>query len=116
MCFDKLLYDGGLAKLGTWKRKFQGRDRYTIKKYSDLDSLLGANWHWRGLNAAGDFCYVILNTVEFYIYQRRCLKEFLPMPSSHTQVTRDLGYSVVFSFVRGDGTPHQFGKDKSIFP
>jgi len=31
-----------------------------------FDDLLGAKWYLRGLNKAGDFCYVTPGTVEFY--------------------------------------------------
>ena len=112
MPFDRLLFEGGLARLGIEKRVHRGTTKLTIKTYKDLDPLLEKDWHWRGLNEAGDFCYVLLHTVEFYIYHKRSLKEFFP---SMTTIERDLGYGLIFSFVRGDGVPSQFGTDHNIF-
>jgi len=58
---------------GKFKRLVRRVEHYTIDAYSDLDSLLGCNWHYRGLNSAGDFCYVMCGTVEFYVYRKRPL-------------------------------------------
>lgn len=113
--FDKLLFDGGLAKVGTKKRVYYKQQRYSIKSYKDLDPLLGSGWHWRGLNEAGDFCFVILTTLEYYIKHKKPLKEFFPPTSKVHSATRDLGYTLVLTFVRGDGTPSQFGTSKDIF-
>ena len=52
------------------------------KKYQDLDSLLGKNWHYRGLNGSEDFGYVIRNTIDFYIHSTNALIEYFPSPSS----------------------------------
>ena len=38
--------------------------------YSDLDSLLGKKWFIRGINESGDFCYVMLETVRFYMSEK----------------------------------------------
>jgi len=37
------------------------------------------------------------------------------LDGSVTEIRKDCGYTLVFSFVRGDGTPEKFGKDLSIF-
>lgn len=116
MPFDGIEFNGGLRICGENKRCVRGVQRYTITKYQDLNGLLGANWHYRGINANGDFCYVLLNTVEFYLYRRRCMKEFAPLTNGEVkEVKRDIGDMLVFTFVRGDGTPDTFGKDKDIF-
>ena len=115
MSFDKLLFDGGLARVGVKKRVYFGKQRYSLVSYNDLDSLLGAGWHWRGLNEADDFCYVILDTLEFYIYHRKPLTEFFPLSYDYSSIMCDLGYCLVFTFIRGDGTASQFGTDKAIF-
>ena len=47
-------------------------------QYQDLNHLLGVDWHFRGINENGDFCYVILDTLELYLYRRRPIKEFMP--------------------------------------
>jgi len=117
MPFDKLLFDGGLRSLGTLVRTYRGTERYRINHYRDLNPLLGVNWHFRGLNCNGDFCYAILASVQFYVYKRHPLLEYVPSTSGGepTLQSTDLGYMLVFTFVRGDGTRSEFGKDKNIF-
>ena len=107
MPFDRIEFDGGLRPCGTEKRSVK---RYKITKYQDLIHLLGISWHFRGLNQNGDFCYVILST-EFYLYKRRPLKEYTP---DKTLTTRSIGYMLVLCFVKGNGTPFQFGTNKDI--
>ena len=115
MPFDKLQFTGGLKASSTLLRIYRGIERYKITSYKDLDPLLGPNWHVRGINPNGDFCYVILDTLEFYLHKRKPLKEYLPSSGSPVVSERELGYALVFAFVRDDGTPATFGKDKSIF-
>ena len=93
MDFDKLLFDGGIRRVGTLKNK--QRVRYTIRNYSDLDEFLGSKWFIRGLNSNGDFCYAMLKTVCFYLSQFK-------------KVVYYRGYSLVFSFVRADGVSSDF--------
>lgn len=73
MMYDKRTFDEGLRMKGKFKQQIRGVEHYTIDAYSDLDSLLGCNWHYRGLNSAGDFCYVLPGTVDFYLCRRRPL-------------------------------------------
>ena len=54
MDFDKLLFDGGIRRVGTLKTKQRGQKMH--KYYSDLDEFLGSKWFVRGINADGDFC------------------------------------------------------------
>ncbi len=116
MPFDRVTFDGGLGVCGVPKRFIHGTQRYSISSFKDLNRLLGSNWHVRGINKNGDFCYVILNTAEFYLYHRRPLKEYTPTCSGNpVEVKIELGHALVFSFVRGDGTPDKFGKDRDIF-
>ena len=115
--FDRIEFDGGLRLCGKEKRCVHGVQRYTINQFQDLNRLLGINWHFRGINVNGDFCYVILNTVEYYLYHRRPLKEFMPSLTGerYTADLRDVGDMLVFTFVRGDGTSDKFGSDPQIF-
>ena len=116
MPFDRIEFDGGLRISGKEKRSIHGVQRYTIAQFQDLNRLLGVNWHFRGINANGDFCYVIRNTVEYYLYHRRPLKEFMPSTEGSSPIKlRDTGYMLVFTFVRGDGTSDKFGTDPQIF-
>ena len=63
--------------------------------------------------------HVILSTVEFYLYRRRAVKEYIPVASADSvevkEISRDIGDMLVFSFVKGNGTRNQFGTDKTIF-
>ena len=112
--FDKVEFDGGLRLCGKVKRTVRGIEHHNISKYQDLNSFLGVDWHFRGINENGDFCYAILDTVEFYLYRRRPIKEFKPgTPPVH--VYKNTGYVIVFSFVKGNGVPSQFGTDIQIF-
>ena len=45
MGFDYLLFVGGLQTAGAATRSTQGKTRYKIQAYSDLEFLLGKNWH-----------------------------------------------------------------------
>lgn len=77
MPFDRILFDDGLKARAVAKTCQQKQPRkYTIQQYSDLNDLLGDRWHVRGLNGAGDYCYVIKDTVEFYLYNRRPLVDY----------------------------------------
>ena len=96
--FDKLLYEGGLKSCGRFRRTYRGIQRYGIAKYSDLNPLLGVNWHYRGLNDVGDFCFVILETVEYYIFKRAPIIEYIPAPSGVVAETRQLGWTLIFTF------------------
>ena len=63
MDFDKAVYESGLKVLGTLKKSERGVDKYVIKNYSDLDTVLGKKWYIKGLNINGDFCYAIKQSV-----------------------------------------------------
>ena len=115
MPFDRIEYDGGLRRLGTEKQYLRGVKHYTVSKFQDLNPLLGVNWYYRGLSVNGDFCYVILNTVEFYLYRRRPMKEYVPVSSDVKEISQNIGDMLVFSFVKGNGTCDQFGTNKAIF-
>lgn len=84
------------------------KDRhFTIKKYKDLDDILGPRWHIRVVNRNGDFSYVILETIRFRLVQPRNLLEYEPV-FNEGSVTFEPQYveqclSIVFTFVRGDG-------------
>ena len=104
MDFDKMLYDGGLKRLGHVKIVQRGVEIYTVRKYSDLDELFGPKWFIRGFNKNGDFCYAILDTIHFYLKSQRPLVEFKPA-SGGTELKKCVysqGY--YFFFVRGDGS------------
>ena len=57
-----------------------GIQTYTIDHYSDLDELLGKQWHMRVLNINGDFSYIIsyiiLGTISFHHTRGRPISEY----------------------------------------
>ena len=71
--FDKGLYDSNasLKAKGKEVKIVRGVMHFSISSYSDLVPILGKNWHVRGINEVGDCCYVILETVRFYLRRRR---------------------------------------------
>ena len=87
----------------------------TITLFDDLDSLFGRNWQYRGLNELGDFCYVINETVDFYLYKKRPLIQYIDQEGIPTKVSVPRGYALIFKFVHGDGTASHFGKLSGIF-
>lgn len=72
--FDVITFNGGLRLLGTESKKAHGIQHYTIKHYKDLNTLLGKNWHYRGLNVNADYGYVITTTVDFYLRECKQLR------------------------------------------
>ena len=64
----------------------------------------------------GDFCYIMENTVDYYLCKKRQLVEYIPaMDRSPIKVSNSTGYMLVFKFVHGDGTGQQFGRLDSVF-
>jgi hypothetical protein len=105
--FDAIHFNGGLKLLGTPSKKVQ-----------DLNPLLGKNWHYRGLNSNGDYGYVVLETIDFYVRKCKPIEEYLPAQQDGVSPRMsfiDTGYSLTFSFVCGYGSLSTFGKDKKIF-
>lgn len=116
MPFDRVAFEDGLKSHGQVKQYYRGTHHYRIAQYCDLDDILGQNWHYRGVNNAGDFCYTILETVEYYLYHRRPLIHFIANEHGQPiQTSTPRGYMLIFKFVRGDGTKLEFGKNKEIF-
>ena len=103
MGFDYLLFKDGLQTVGVVKQNTHARNmRYKLRSYKDLDPLLGQNWHYRGANVNGDYAFVILSSVEYYITKRRKLIEYHPsqLATQSTPVlhSEDGGYALKFSF------------------
>ena len=66
------------SPVGVPFKRVQGIQHYKIKKYQDLDFYLGSSWHYRGLNSNGDYSFVELETVEFWLRKARSLVEYIP--------------------------------------
>ena len=84
---------------------------YTVPKLSNLNDILGQRWYIRGLNERADFCYVNPSTVEFHL-QHLPDKVDYQLSTNGTLDSSEFGagYSLVFSFVREDGTLPQWNK------
>ena len=96
---DLLQFNGGLKLAGTYLRTFRGRNIYGIQKYGDLVPLLGRRWYIRGLNAQMNFCAVKKETVNFHLFRKPSIVDFL---AATTQDEICGGYVLVFRFVRLD--------------
>ena len=71
--------------------------------------ILGQRWYIWGLNSSGDFCYVKPNTVEFYLKHMSGKTEYqLLSDGTLSKNIFGAGCCLVFSFVRDDGTLHQW--------
>ena len=75
------------------------RCSYTIRHYSDLNPVLGINWHIRGINSRMNFCYVHMQTVQYNLHKRQTLVDFTP----EGEEVLSSGYTLVFRFFRMDG-------------
>ena len=72
----------------------------------------------RTANENGDYAFVILSSVEYYIHQLRKITEYRPPHSAqNTPIlhAEDAGYALKFWITRGYGNKTTFGKDKNIF-
>ena len=98
MPFDKFLFGGGFQQAGNFVKNHRGHDIYGISAYNNLKPILGEIWYLRFLNKQKDFCYVLLETVYYYLHHRQPIVEPTE-PSSST----DGGVVLIFPFVRGDG-------------
>ena len=80
LSFDRLLFEGGLKQAGNLVAGgVRGAAVYGISSYTSLTPLLGIRWHMRGLNDRLYFCYVNLEMVRYYLYERRDIEEYTPM-------------------------------------
>ena len=116
MAFDILLFNGGLKAAGTPRKVVKGVQHYKIQHYKDLNGLLGDNWHFRAINSNGDYGYVELSTVDFYIHRRRPITQYM-LSTDNAMVSEPIntGYCLTFSFVYNYSTMATFGKDKTVF-
>ncbi len=117
MSFDKGFFENDVKIHGTEKQCTRNVERYGITSYKDRNNIFGKDWHFRGINKNGDFCYAILDTVEFYLCKRRSYTEYFPDgPSNKIETNKkSCGYMLIFNFVRCDGTSCDFGVNQSIF-
>jgi len=78
---------------------------YGLSSLSKLDDLLGDRWYIRGLNRAGDFCYVEPGSVKFYLKTPQQKADY-QMQEDGSMKIQYFGFKnqLNFQFVRSDGT------------
>ena len=110
MNFDCIYFEGLIQRgLVISRTKHLRQQVYTVTRLSKLNDILGQRWYIRGLNSSGDFCYIKPNTVEFYLKHMSGKTEYQLL--SDGTLSKNLfgaGCCLVFSFVRDDGTLHQW--------
>ena len=104
MPFDKVFFEG-LIRRGEKTNGQRNREMYQLCSLTKLDDILGGRWYIRGLNMAGDFCYVKPRTVKYYLKRGRQKVDY-QIQSDGSVIKYSFGgsYQLVFHFVRGDGT------------
>lgn len=110
MNFDSIYFDGLVIRSVLIKSSKQSKQKcYTISALSKFNDLLGPRWYIRGLNMAGDFCYVQPETVKFQLRSSRSKCEYQMLDDGRLQKCFfDTTDQLVFRFVRGDGTSAQW--------
>ena len=109
--FDELIFKGGLGQAGIVDRHYRHCMYYKIRSYKDLNWLLGKNWHIRGINDKGDFCYVICHSVRFHLKQMKPIIDFRKDGEDFKAVSYSSSKSLVFTFVCGDGVEREYRHD-----
>ena len=112
MPFDKILFEKSLAVRGSmqYEQLQAGKSKlYAIPHLSHFNDIFGERWYIRGINVAGDFCYVIPGTAKFYLNQNRRKVDYQLQKDGKLEKTYvETGFELVFSFVRGDGNMLQW--------
>ncbi|XP_033763790.1 uncharacterized protein LOC117344989 [Pecten maximus] len=72
---------------------------YNIKHRHDLEKILGVGWDYRVISENGDNFFVKTETVKFWIYKRKPLKEFILYPGHQEESLIDRGICLTFTFV-----------------
>lgn len=108
LSFDRMHFDS-LVMRGIRKETKGKKEVYSLSSLSKLDDLLGKRWYVRGINVAGDFCYVEPDTVSFYLKQSKPKLDFqLKDDGTLSKHYFGMHNQLVFQFVRSDGTSRQW--------
>ena len=79
MPFDLITFNEGLGVSEHIVKTVSKIKYIKIRRYEELNPVLGPNWHFRGINTVGDYSYIILDSVEYYLYQRRGIAHYIPV-------------------------------------
>lgn len=106
MTFDATHFDG-LIRRGTLVKGQQ--TVYTLLTLTKLDDILGQRWYIRGINEAGDFCYVKSGTVRYQLKFIKGRPDFQILEDGTLQeYTCGQRHQLTFKFIRGDGILSQW--------
>ena len=108
MSFDTVYFDG-LIRRGVLDKHSKKQGMYLLTALTKLDDILGERWYIRGLNTAGDFCYVQPETVRYQLqFHRGKLDYQLLDDGTLKQCKYGIRYQLIFRFVRNDATSSQW--------
>ena len=108
MPFDTVHFDG-LIRRGVLDKQSKKQGMYLLTALTKLDDILGERWYIRGLNTAGDFCYVQPETVRYQLqFHRGKLDYQLLDDGTLKQCKYGIRYQLIFRFVRNDATSSQW--------
>ena len=95
-------YNGYLKNTGV-VNKFKGKNVHVVSNNNEISRIMGKKWFQRIINTNGDFCYVVRDTVRFWLNEKRPVKDFFYVGDHlfENQIRNDL--QLIFTFVRGDG-------------
>ena len=65
-----------------------------------VTNFLGGDWHYRIVNKAGDFAYVLEDTLQLWLREQRCLEEFIKEGDSFVKKPVHRGHLLSFRFVK----------------
>ena len=106
MTFDTIHFDD-LIRRGTLVKGQQ--TVYTLSPLTKLDDILGERWYIRGINAAGDFCYVKPGTVRYQLRFVKGRPDFQVLEDGTLQeYTYGQRYQLTFKFIRIDSILSQW--------
>jgi len=105
MGFDTIHFNG-LAMCGVKNLK---QNVYTLVALTKLDDILGSRWYIRGINTAGDFCYVEPKTVKYHLKYCAGKPDYqLLDDGTLKQYTFGTRHQLIFRFICGDGISSQW--------
>ena len=111
MSFDTIYFDRLIRRSKALSTPHHSKTQptYSLPILSELD-ILELRWYIRGINAAGDFCFIIPGTVNFQLKQKRRKIDFqMQADGTLSKIMFDEG-QLVFQFVRGDGSCSQWNQ------
>ena len=68
--FNAIEVDGLIRQSKLANPTHSKKQVYTLPTLSKLDDILGSRWYIRGINEAGDFCFVPPGTVNFHLRKK----------------------------------------------